>query len=170
MSTAKVVMDQKVLEEINAARESFDLLSPLTEAELEQVGMLGTLPGVVERVETAQEMPLLREIEDTEEPATDAVEAFVDRNGYNAQYTHYMKCQALAALVAFTEGWSAFEEMALKRYLIQVKRENDEYRGTDPNKAFSLRIRQQAVEDFTKFIRAVMNEAITTPKPALVTK
>jgi hypothetical protein len=50
------------------------------------------------------------------------------------------------------------------------KRENAEYRGEDPNKAFSLRLRQQAAEDFVRFIRYMINEAVATPKPALEVK
>jgi hypothetical protein len=172
-SLASILRDrERALQgEIDASMESFDIGAPLTAKELEYAGMLGVLPAVQpKQVSSVTEMPLLREIEDVEDPETDAVAALADRNDYNVQYVRYMRCQALAALAAFTEGWSALEEMALKDFVRNVKRENDEYRGTDPNKSFSLRIRQQTAEDFLRFIRQVVNEAIMTPKPALATK
>jgi hypothetical protein len=158
-------------QEIDGSVDAFDLRSPLTEDELVYAGLLGVLPGLeAKRAQApAPEMPLLQEIEDVDPLPVDAVEALADRGSYNEQYVHYMKCQALAALVAFTEGWSALEDV-LKFYVRQAKRENEEYRGTDPNKAFSLRVKQQTAEDFLKFIRRSINEAVVTPKPVLASK
>jgi hypothetical protein len=162
--------EEEISQGIDSSMGAFDLTAGLTNQELEYAGMLGVLPALGPKaVESAPKMPLLQEIEDVDTPQADAVEALADRGSYNQQYIHYMKCQALAALVAFTEGWSALDDV-LKFYVRQVKRENEEYRGTDPNKAFALRVKQQTAEEFLKFIRRSINEAVVTPKPVLATK
>jgi hypothetical protein len=173
MASAVEVLREREIElekDINGSRQSFDLAAPLTADELKHAGLLGVLPGLKAEPPAAQEMPLLRDIEDTEEPVEDAVEAIGDRNSYNAQYIRYMKCQAIMSLVAFEEGWSAFEEMALKSFVQQAKREDEEYHGDDPNKSFKLRVRQQTARDFLRHIKAVVVEAAAFPKPKLASK
>ena len=150
------------------AQEKFDLNAPLTDEELVAAGMLAVLPSKLTQEASG---PVLKDLDDLDDVApTDAVADFIDGDSYNGRYAHYLKCQALAALVAFDEGWSSFEELILKPYVRERKRENAEYRGEDPNKAFSLRLRQQAAEDFVRFIRYMINEAVATPKPALEVK
>jgi hypothetical protein len=153
------------LNDIQMSRENFDLSTPLTEQELEYAGMaLGTKTRPRDSVET----PILKDLEDVEiDQPVDAVDTFQDGRSYNAQYMRYLKCQALASLVAFEEGWKAFEEVVLKAYLVKKKLDNDSYRGDDPNKAFSLRLRKQEAEDFVKYMRSVIAEAVSTPKPVL---
>jgi hypothetical protein len=176
MSTAAKVLrerEEELNQEISSSINKFDMGAPLTEAELEYAGMTGVLPALQPKpILQASEMPLLREIEDAEEPviSVDAVEALSDRYGYNAQYVHYMKCQAIVALAGFAEGWEAFEELALKTFVRNAKRDDEEYRGDDPHKAFSLRVKRQSAEDFFKFIRRVVNEAAATGKPVLAAK
>jgi hypothetical protein len=174
MSTAASILrerEREIDESVSSSADTFDLRAPLTEDELVYAGLLGVLPAFTPKLVTpVEEIPLLRDIEDSEEPVVDAIEALTDRGSYNQQYAHYMRCQALVALAAFTEGWSVFETMALKSFVTRARRSNEEYRGSDPNKAFELRIKQQTAEDFIKFIRAVVNEAIATPKPALASK
>jgi hypothetical protein len=157
------------LENIHDSLALFDLNAPLTEEELTAAGMLVVLPGA--RPEQAAEgMPLLKDIEENDAEPVDAVAAVIDGNSYNAQYARYLQCQALAALVAFDDGWRSFEEVVLKAYVSARKREDAEYRGSDPNTAFALRIKKQTAEDFVKFIHAVINEAVATPKPSLAVK
>jgi hypothetical protein len=158
-------IEPETFNEIGASRENFDLSAPLTEQELEYAGMV---TGKATRSKDTTETPILKDLEDLEpEQPTDAVAVFMDGKSYNTQYVRYLKCQALASLVAFEEGWKAFEEIVLKAYLVRKKLENDNYRGDDPNKAFSLRLRKQEAEDFIKYMRAVIAEAVNTPKPVL---
>jgi|SRR6267142_1607416 len=164
MATAKTTLGN-----INDSLEQFDLNSPLTEEELRVAGMLTVLPSM--RRDSIEATPVLQDIEDPgDDTSVDVVASFVNRDDYNAQYAHYMRCQALAALVAFTDGWKSFEEMVLKTYVSARRLENSGYKGDDPNKAFSLRIREQTAEDFMRFIKVMINEAITTPKPTLAAK
>ncbi len=175
MSTAARVLlerEQELERQIEASKGTFDLTAPLTDEELARAGMLSSLPGSpTARVNLNQaEMPLLQEIEDVEEPPVDAIEGLTDRQDYNVQYVRYMRCQAIVALASFTEGWSAFEELALKAFVKQAKFNDEQYRGEDPHKAFSLRVRRQAAEDFFRFIRQVVAEAQATAKPSLAAK
>lgn len=174
MATAREILRERESEidnEVDKSLHSFDLTAPLTEEELVYSGMSGVLPGGDKALANHErEMPLLQEIEDNEEAQVDAVETFTDRNSYNVQYVRYMKCQAILALAAFTEGWSAFEELALKAYVKQAKLTDEQYRGDDPHKAFSLRVKRQAAEDFFKFVKGVIAEAAATPKPSIATK
>jgi hypothetical protein len=171
---ARVLLEreQELERQIETSKGTFDLTAPLTDEELAQAGMLFSLPGspTVKVNLNQEEMPLLQEIEDVEEAPVDAVEGLTDRQDYNVQYVRYMRCQAITALAAFTEGWSAFEELALKAFVKQAKFEDERYRGEDPHKAFSLRVRRQAAEDFFRFIRQVVSEAQATPKPSLAAK
>jgi hypothetical protein len=141
--------------------KEFDLNQPLTDEELVELGYKSP------KVKASKELPLIKDLDETEDETVDDVSKFVDSNSYNSQYVHYLKCQSLAALAAFDEGWKSFEELVLKAYVRERKRENADYQGDDPNKAFSLRIRQQTAEDFVKFIRSMIQEAINTPKPTL---
>jgi hypothetical protein len=174
MATAAQILKEREAEidvEISDSQQLFDLSAPLTEEELARSGMLLNLPGTERPREVLQNtMPLLQEIEDVEEAPVDALEGLVDRNGYNVQYVRYMKCQAITALASFAEGWSAFEELALKAYVRQRKFEDEQYRGDDPHKGFSLRVKRQAAEDFFRFIRQVVSEAQATPKPSLAVR
>ena len=153
------------------ANQDFDLNAPLTEEELIQTGMVTVLPSRPSPAASESTTPVLKDLDEMEDDSpVDAVADFIDGSSYNGRYQHYSKCQAIAALVAFEEGWESFEELILKPYVQERKRENKEYRGEDPNKAFSLRLKQQAAEDFVRAIRIGINEAVTTPKPALEAK
>jgi len=153
---------------IQSSLNDFDLTAPLTDEELQAMGMLATLPNDTER---RVGVPLLKDLDEEDDtPPVDVVLAVTDENSYNVLYAHYLRCQALAALVAFEEGWKSFEELVLKAYVQQRRAENKEYKGDDPNKAFSLRIREQTAEDFVKFIKAVVAEAVSTKKPVLTAK
>lgn len=158
--------------DIKQSISDFDLNSPLTKKEITEAGLLLALP--VQLDEEARrpesEVPLLKDIEEIEPESFDAVQAFTDNNGYNQQYVHYLRCQSLVALTSFEEGWKSFEEMVLKEFVRRCKRDNGDYRGDDPNRAFSLRVRQQTAEDFLKFIRGMVSEAAATPKPSLAKK
>jgi len=161
-------IDTSWYDDILEANQNFDLNTPLTAAELVQAGMLHVL--LADRPQESGN-PVLKDLDEVEDAApVDAVAEFINSDSYNARYAYYLKCQAIAALVAFDEGWKGFEELILKPYVQARKRENAEYRGDDPNKVFSLRVRQQAAEDFIRFIRVMLNEAIATPKPALEVK
>jgi hypothetical protein len=152
------------VKEILASVDQFDLNAPLTAEEVEQAGMLLVLPGAGKERAPAG-VPTLQDINEVaDDGQADAVTSGGD---YNLQYLHYLRCQAVTALTTFDEGWKALEELALKAFVRRCKVENDEYRGSDPNKAFSLRLRQQTAEDFLRFIRAVVVEAAATPKPSL---
>ena len=143
------------------AHQDFDLNKPLTEEELEAIGM-GELvpPGRL------SDSPIVKDLEDVDDDGdSDLIVATGD--DYNRQYLHFLSCQNIAALAAFEEGWQSFNELILKAYIKKCRRENKEYRGDDPNKAFSLRLREQAAEDFVQFIHAMVNEAAATPKPVL---
>ena len=136
MSTAARVLlerEQELERKIQESKGTFDLTAPLTDEELARAGMLSSLPGSpaarVNHLNQA-EMPLLQEIEDVEEPPVDAIEGLTDRQDYNVQYVRYMRCQAIVALASFTEGWSAFEELALKAFVRQAKF-NDEQKPKD---------------------------------------
>lgn len=160
------VIDQQTFEEIVESQSALDMSAPLTDEELEHFGMVvGKTPTPKEENST----PVLKDLDDVEEaPASeDAVAVYADGKSYNTQYVQYLQCQALASLIAFEEGWKAFENLVVKPYLVMRKRENDGYRGDDPNKAFSLRVKKQESEDFVKFMRAKIAEAINTPKPVL---
>jgi hypothetical protein len=173
MATAAQILRERELaieDEIASSQAVFDIGAPLTDRDLAQAGMLLNLPGggSAEPKEALRNtMPLLQEIEDVDEAPIDAIEGLTDRNSYNLQYVRYMKCQAIMALAAFEEGWSAFEELALKAYVKKAKFEDEQYRGDDPNKAFSLRVKRQAAEDFFRFIKGVVAESAATPKPTL---
>ena len=154
--------------DIQASESTFDLNSVLTREEQE---MMGVIVASMPKEAPVLKSPVLKDLEDVDdEPAVDAVEAVTDGSAYNQRYAHYMRCQALAALVAFDEGWKAFEDLVLKVYLLARRRENKDYKGDDPNKAFSLRIREQTAEDFMKFIHAMLAEAVNTPKPSIAAK
>jgi len=170
-----MALDTRLARDIADSRQTFDLGVPLTREELIRVGLLGVLPGVdVPAPGSAESFPVIeeRELEDevlaAATDAVDAVGALVASEGYNARYQHYLRCQAIATLVAFAEGWSAFEELVLKAYVDAQRREDAGYRGDDANKAFVLRVKARAAEDFLTFIRVSVVEAATTPKPILM--
>lgn len=160
------IMDAATLEDIGKSRSAFDINAPLTEEEVMAVGMAMTLPAITENPRTtAAAVPLLKDLDLAEEE--DESDVPVAHDDYNAAYAHYLSCQALTALVAFNEGWEALEKTILKRFVAARRAENAEYRGDDPNRAFSLRVRQQAAEDFLLFIRSSVQEAKATPRPVL---
>lgn len=162
-------IDPETLSDIRGSLDVFNLSAPLTDEELALAGMMSALPGEV--TSRLKSMPAVRDLDDvSDDSPIDAVAAVLDGTSYNIQYAHYLRCQALASLVAFEEGWKSFEELILKAYVVARRRENKEYKGDDPNKAFSLRIREQVAEDFIGFIQSVIFEAVNTPKPSLVTK
>lgn len=153
------------IEDIDRSFSNFDLNAPLTDEELKKSGMVLSLPSVKQA--TSGGMPLLQDIEDTNDEPVDAVAVVTEVEAYNQQYAHYLRCQSLAALVSFAEGWKSFEDLALKAFVQRCRRDDEEYKGDDPNRSFKLRIRKQTAEDFVKFIQGVVNESIMTPKPSL---
>lgn len=158
-------VDATLYAKIAQAQVDFDLNAPLTDQELILAGLV---PLTATKEKPAIDAPIFKDLEDLEDVApVDAVADFIDGNDYNKRYAHYLKCQALVALAAFEEGWQSLEELVLKPYVLARKRENAEYHGDDPHKAFSLRLRQQAAEDFMQFIRMMVAEAAATPKPVL---
>lgn len=155
-----------VFQEIIDAQRQFDITTPLTDDELKSVGML------VDHGEGKQStpeinVPILQDLDEINDSPVGEKTPAVGTENYNSRYAHYLQCQAILALVAFDEGWKSFEQLALLAYVNDRRRENSEYRGDDPNKSFSLRLKQQAAEDFVKFIRMVVHEAANTPKPSL---
>ena len=143
---------------LDDVEKEFDLNRALTDKELEELGFKNP------EVKADRESPVIKDLDEMDDETVDDTSKFVDSNSYNTQYVHYLKCQLIAALAAF-EGWESFNELVLKVYVRERKRENADYQGDDPNKAFSLRIRQQTAEDFVRFIRLMVQEAINTPKP-----
>jgi hypothetical protein len=172
MATAPVKLTAVEHEEIGASLSQFDLNRPLTVAELVQSGMLTVLPSDAKEIISGESMPVFKDINDlNDEPPVDAVAEYMDgSDGYNFRYAHYLRCQALASLAAFEEGWKSLEELVLLEYVRQRQRADREYQGNDPNTAFALRIKRQTAEDFVKFIQVMIAEAISTPKPALEAK
>jgi hypothetical protein len=150
-------------EEIIESLLAFDLSAPLSEEELRMAG-LSAAPSM-DAVITTAGAPVLQDIEeDKRVPVSDtAVSGGTDE--YNKAYAYWTQCQALSALRDFKDGWSAFEELVLSPYVESRRLENDNYRGDDPNKAFSLRLKAQAAEDFVKFIEFSMAEAAAVPRP-----
>jgi hypothetical protein len=161
-----VATDIELMESVLESRDQFDLSKGLTPQELATFGMLVESP---EATRETVNVPVLKDLEDLEDPTKDSVPV-ASGNDYNAQYAHYLRCQSLLSLVSFEEGWKSFENLVLKAYVYARRREDAEYRGSDPNKALALRIRKQESEDFVKFIRAMIVEAVNVPKPVLGSK
>ncbi len=154
------------IEDIIASHTAFDLGAALTE---EEQGMLGRVYDGNER--RYPDAPFrVREVEDVGEAVAAAETAPVSNQEHNEQYLHYARCQSLAALKAFTEGWDNFQKLVLNAYVNARQRENQKYRGDDRDKAFVLRLRQIAAEDFLDYINICMTEAEEAPKPSLEQK
>ena len=152
--------------EIDKAFGDFDLNAKLSKKERR---MLGEVIETKYRADIAERAGIAVELKDLEEDqfATTELVAPGEEGSYNALYAHYLKCQAIGTLVAFSEGWQAFEEVVLNTYVRARRKENNEFRGDDPNRAFSLRIRQQEAEDFLKYIKSEIVAAAQVPKPVL---
>jgi hypothetical protein len=152
--------------EIHRAMEDFDVNAPLSDTER---AMLGEIVTTKYRGDIAERAGIAQEVQEIEGDAFAATETVApgSESDYNTLYAHYLKCQSIATLIAFREGWSAFEELVLKAYLLTRQREDRDYRGEDPHRALALRIRKQEAEDFVKFIRSEVEAAAATPKPTL---
>ena len=146
---------------VQDAQREFDLNREITEEELVQLGLKKAAPPV-----RLVDSPTVKDLNDVDDDG-DSDLVVTTGDDYNRQYLHYLSCQSIAALAAFEEGWESFNELVLKAYVKKCKRENKEYRGDDPNKAFSLRLREQSAEDFVQFIHAMIQEAAATQKPVL---
>lgn len=166
MSEAKqpVVIDQGTSEAISSSIETFDLNAPLTAHEIEMMGqVIENNRGRSEKSVTVKKH--VKEIEDDEfEQNTAPADSELD---YNAKYAYYLKCQNVVTLIDFSDGWESFQELVLKPFVKEQRKANKEYRGVDPNKAFTLRIREQTAEDLLKFIDAMIGSLKEVPKPVL---
>lgn len=158
MSTKPLVVEPELREEIEAAINQFDLHTDLTEEELRMMGQSPT-PEQIANFKPAQHIE-----EDKFETNTEPVASETD---YNARYAYYLKCQSIVDLISFKEGWDSFGQLVLKPFLVEQKQANREYRGTNPNDAFALRLREQCAEDFITFIDAVIEDLKAVPKPVL---
>jgi len=149
---------------VQSMRE-FDLGRKLTD---EEALAAGQMLANQERLEKELvEGPVLHDIEEDGFASSDSVSVPAGTMDYNRRYAHYMKCQSIATLAAFEEGWKAFEEMVLNAYVQMRRREDSEYSGEDPNRAFLIRARKREAEDFVKYIRASVEESKSVQKPIL---
>jgi hypothetical protein len=157
---------------ITESQRLFDLAVPLTTEELSRFGLLTVFPTPMQAADMVTSpvasFPVVQELEDDAFAPVDAVGALVESESYNARYMHYLRCRAIATLASFEEGWLALDELVFRTYVDARRRENANYRGDDPNKAFVLRVKAQAAEDFLLFIRGMIAEAAATPKPILM--
>ena len=150
------------IDEILDSRRSFDLNAPLTPEEQAMIGQATSPAG-----KTQDASFRVREIEEGIPEASAEPEAEITSNSeYNERYMYYSRCQALLALVAFDEGWKAFQEV-LTGYVNKQRRANAEYRGDDRDRVFSLRLRQIAAEDFLAYINGAIAEAAQVQRPVL---
>jgi hypothetical protein len=160
-ATNPLALSEQELADIRGSLDSFDMEAPLNETEQK---MLGEWVAPQKQAATTA----VQEIE--EDTFVEEVVPAETQQDYNAQYAYYVKAQALVTLAAFEEGWEAFQEMVLKSFLRKCRRENKEYRGSDPNVAFSYRLKEQAAEDFYSYINVMIAEAKIVPKPVLQQK
>ena len=157
-----VVADLINKDEIIATQRAFDLNAPLTEAE--RLLMANELDV---SLTPAQDAPRLRVIDEDVFAATDVSAVANNQNDYNQLYAHYLGCQALATIVAYEEGWEAFQKKVLSPYIQARKGEEEGYTGDDRDKIYALRLRRTAAMDFARYIMTVMIEAAEVPKPSL---
>lgn len=160
MSTAKpLVLEPEKLQAIRASVNQFDLNAPLTDDEILMMGQLAGKPQPVQSFTPAHDIE-----EDTFEENVQPVNSESD---YNAQYAYYLKCQNVVTLVSFEDGWESFKQLVLNAFLREQKLANKDYRGTNPHRASALRLREQAAEDFVKFVSTQIQALREVPKPVL---
>lgn len=162
-----IVEDMIVRDEIISSRKAFDMSTPLTEQE----ELL--LANRFDVSETPRQVDTPRDLEDElytfREPQ--AVTAPVsDPSSYGTEYQLYLRWQAIAAMVAHEDAWLAFQELVLLPFVQQRRQEDDGYTGHDRDKAFALRLRRLAADEFIRYIIAVSNDAGQVPKPSLMGK
>ena len=162
MATPTQKITAEDLENIRKSRDQFDLSAELTPVERQMLGEI-VRESTDERV--LDEPVRIKDIEEDDFTAIDVVDLVMNNREYNERYAYYVRCQTLATLVAFEDGWNNFQDMVLKAYVRMRRMENKEYRGDDRDKAHALRLKQQAAEDFVSFINSSMQEARNYPKP-----
>lgn len=154
-----LVSDIIINDDVIKSAQAFDLSAPLTPDEKSIMANLfdvSTTP---------------RELEDElytgrEETSKGAMSA--NFKSYSDEYQRYLAWQAIAAMVAHEDAWEAFQELILRPFVAQRKAEDDNYAGDDPNKAFGLRQRRLAAEEFFRHIVSAATAADDVPRPVLI--
>lgn len=163
MSDKLLVLEAEKLDAIRSSVSQFDLEAPLTDEEVQMMGHTGSIP---DREKDAPQS--FKPAQDIEEPGfVESTTQVASELDYNSQYAYYLKCQSVITLISFEEGWESFQQFVLKPFLNIQRQENKEYRGTNPNDAFALRLREQTAEDYLVFINAVIEDLKSVPKPVL---
>jgi len=168
----KDVIEETLRQEgIVASQRNFDLSTPLTpEEELMMAAAFDTSQTPEERSNVGDQAYALRSLDEDPFAETDLGAVVTTNKDYNVQYAHYLRCQAIAAIAEYEEGWSAIRELIINSYVKMRRIADENYRGDNPNKAFSLRLKRLITEDFARFIISQVEEAAKVPKPTLAAK
>lgn len=163
---AGLIEGEELAAEVAGSAAAFDLNLPLTE---EEMSLLSDQFDVSRT--PSENAP--RDLEDElytyrEKPSASAVASTPSE--YSAEYLAYLRWQEIAAIGANDAAWLAFQELVLLPFVKRLKVDDENYRGHDPNEAFSLRLRYRTAKEFLTHILSTVGTAGEVQQPVLIGK